>query len=233
MAWVAEEGFEYDTGDLAGENGGSGFSAGWVNAATNVIDVTAGEFFEGSKSAVVVTTGGNTFYTRALTSAANDGVVYVAIHSGDVSDSTHNISFRNSSNGSRFNVQLHSDGDLKLNGSSAGTLVSGAVDDTWYIVEVTYNTGGTCTGKAKAAGGSYGSATSDVGFTNSGDINVVGLGGDDTTATSRHIDIISASDPDVAAGPGNLKTWNGVAAASLKTVDGVAIASLKTLDTIA
>lgn len=48
--------------------------------------------------------------------------------------------------------------------------------------------------------------------------------------TDRGATIEVSFAPVVAAGPANLKTWNGLAKASVKTVDGLAIASVKTIN---
>lgn len=239
MAWVAIDNFDsYADGDLAGENGGSGFSAGWVNQAVATENVQGTTVYQGTKAVTINNALLNTFYTRALTSAVsgNGNIVYFAIrrtlnNAGEVS-----ISFRsNTGANSRVAVRMNSAGNITLVGSTTVTLVTGYSTSQWYAIRLTLNiTAGTATAatstSAYQGGGSWSSESSSVTLASTGNIDAVGLGTDASMSTDT-FDIITSAD--IIAGTTNIKTVNGLAVGSVKTFDGLAIASVKTINGLA
>lgn len=191
MAWVAEEDFNsYDNGDLNGKNGGSGWASAW--SGSTAYDVQSTTRFEGAK-AVINTTNSSTNISRALTTATSSGVVYFTMRfaSGGYMETQ----FKNSVNGTRFYVVYNNyTGNIALIGSSSVTLVSSASVDTWYSVEVTYNTGtNSVTAKTKPVGGAWSSASSDAGMTSTGSVDNITLAHEN--AEDTFWDSFSASEP--------------------------------------
>jgi len=230
MAWVAIEDFNglSDATNLAGQSGSgaSGWSAAWVNSATNLIRSTTDQAFDGSSaSAEVVSGGGNTFYTRTLTtSISGSGVVYIAMRRTANNSGENAFSLR-SSGGNRCGVVMNSAGNLTVGGE---TLVAYSTN-TWYVIRITFDVGaGTYTG-AYSTGGAYSAETSSRTMGSSGNIDRVGIGGDTGTGID-YVGLISDTDPFGASGPANLKTLNGIAKANIKTINGIAIASLKSFN---
>lgn len=193
MTWVATDSFDgYSTGNLAGKNGGSGWGGAWVNSAVNVINVSTGAAYDGANSAAVIANGGNTFYTRLLSATANSGVMYFAMRASGSVGGNQVLTLR-SSIGFRVGVQMTSTNILLLGGGTTRTVVSGYSTNTWYVIRLTYDTSTNAT-IAYNTGGGWSSESLTVGFSNSGNIDRVGLGGD-TANVTYYTDYISDTDP--------------------------------------
>lgn len=192
-AWVAHESFEgyTDESDLAGQSGGSGWSAGWVNAATNLERADTATAYQGTVSARVVSGGGNTFYTRALTTAeSGSGVMYVAMRNSVTNSGINSFTLR-SNTGFRTVVQLNASGNLTV---GSATLLAGYSANTWYLIRITYNVAaGTYTG-AYWTGAAWSSETASQTMGNSGNLTMVGIGGDTGSGLS-FVDYISGTNP--------------------------------------
>ena len=138
-----------------------------------------------------------------------------------------------------------SDGKLQClfrgsGGGSPGQIVSSASynDGNWHLVIGTYNNGtatelfvdGSSLGTSSSSSGdiftsntqSYIGANNAAGNKFNGSIDDVFL----FTRVLSGAEILSI----YAAGPGNLKTVNGLATASIKTINGLAIASVKSIN---
>jgi len=235
MAWTAVENFDsYSDGDLAGNNGGSGWSGAWANGAVEVIDVNGTQTYQGAKSVTDNSAVNNAFYTRDLTSAVTgDGnIVYLAMRKGSTSSGLLNVSIRNSGSGNRAEVRFNTSGNLVLVGTTTATILAGYSADTFYAIRLTFNvTAGTSTAAYSTGtfggGGSWSSESSAVTMNNSGNIDRIGLGRDAGTSTD-YWDYISGTDPLPAST--SVKTIDGLAKASVKTVNGLAIASVKSVN---
>ena len=195
MAWVAEENFDSysDNVDIAGKTGGSGWSAGWVNGATELIRSTTDQAQGGSVSAEVVSGTGNTFYTRLLTTeiSSGTGITYVAMRMSVNNSGTNVFSIRSSAGG-RISLNFLSNGNII---SLAETLVTGFTVNIWYVFRITWNfTAGTYTVATSADGGAYGSESASISMANSGNFDRVALAGDSGSGFS-FTDTISATDP--------------------------------------
>lgn len=211
MAWTAVENFNtYADGDLAGESGGSGWSAAWDNAATAVINVTGVQAYEGAKSIEVADGSTFTLYQRDLTSAlTGDGnVFYVAMRrSGISAGGDQTIIFRNIASGSRCGLKLAGGGNIQITGTTAVDVLASYSFDTWYALRVTLNvTAGTATAAYSTGtyqgGGSWSSESSPVTMTNSGNIDRLQINCDAESGT-EYIDYISGVDPLPAVGGGS------------------------------
>lgn len=202
MAWVAVENFDsYSDGDLAGENGGTGWSGAWANGAVEVLDVAGTQTYQGAKAVTDNSAVNNSFYTRDLTSAVSgDGnIVYFAMRKGSTSSGLLNINIRNSGSGNRAEVRFNTSGNLVLVGTTTVTLLAGYSADTWYAIRLTFNvTAGTATA-AYNSGSGWSSESSAVTMNNSGNIDRIALGRDAGTSTD-YWDIITATDPTVLGG---------------------------------
>jgi hypothetical protein len=235
MAWTAVETFNtYSDGDLAGNNGGSGWSGAWVNAASEVINVQGTTVYEGAK-AVSNNGAGNYFYTRDLSSSVGgDGnVIYVAIRRSSTSTGELSFSIRNASNGSKWAVRLNASGNLTLVGATTTTVLAGYSANTWYAIRLTFNVTSDTAVVAYStsgyqSGGSWSSDSSSVAAANTGNVDRIGLGGD--LGSTTLYDYISGVDPLPAGGLTTVKTWDNIAIANLKTLNGVAKANIKSIN---
>lgn len=237
MAWTATDNFNsYSNGDLAGENGGSGWSGAWSNGATALINVVDSPVYEGAKSIELNTTD-NTFYTRDLTTAisTNGNILYMVLRRTSTSSGEIANSIRNSSTGNRVGIKMNASGNITLVGTTTVTLKTGYSANTWYAIRLTFNViANTATAAISEGtyqtGGTWGSESSAVTMNESGDIDRIGIGGDVGTGQD-FMDYISGTDPLTAVGPANLKTYNTNALANIKSINTNLIANVKTLNT--
>jgi len=190
MAWVAIETFEgyADEANLAGQTGGSGWSDGWSNAASNTILSDTATASEGSVSARAVSNAGNTFYTRDLTTAISDaGVIYVSLRKSSTSAGENAFSLR--AGGNRVSCKLDSSGNAVV---GSATMFSFSAN-TWYDIRITFDvSAGTYTG-AYWTGSAWSAESATQTMGSSGNITKVGIGGD--TGSSSWVDNITSVDP--------------------------------------
>lgn len=204
MAFVSEENFDSyaDEANLAGASGGSGWGGNWTNGAVNLIRSDTAITYQGAAAARVITSGGgNTFYTRLLTSAISDnGITYVAMHKS-VNNAGENAFTLRSSVGQRCNITMNASGNVTSQGT---TILTGYTANTWYVFRITFSvTAGNYTVAYSTdpfgSAGTFSAESSTITMANSGNIDRVGLGGD-THAGTCHTDYISATTPFSAGG---------------------------------
>lgn len=200
MAWIATEDFEgySDEATLNGASGGSGWSAAWSGA--NVVSDTA-QASSGSVSARVVTAAGsNSFITRSLTSAVSGtATVYFSMRKSATGSGVVAFSIRNSG-GSRGQVRLDASGNMQiLNPGVAWSTFGSFSANTWYDFRVVFNT----TGTYYASYWNGSSWTDSTAYTlgGSGDITIVGMGGD--IGADAWIDNITGTDTHPGGGGGS------------------------------
>lgn len=208
MAWTAIENFNsYSDGDLAGESGGSGWSAAWSNGATAVWNVQGTTVYEGAKGISCNDGAANPFYSRTLTTAISDnGVVYFAMRKSSAAAGEIAFSLRSSA-GSRVQVKMTAAGNITIQGTTTQTVLTGYSANTWYAFKLTFNVSGATAVVAYSTGtyqggGSWSADSSSVTLQNSGNIDRVGVGGD--LGNTNYFDYISSVDPLTSvAVPGN------------------------------
>lgn len=203
MAYVALDKFEgyADEANLAGASGGSGWSANWVNSATNLIYSDTAQNYEtsGLVSSRVVSNAGNTFYTRTFTAITSGTFqMYVAMRSNSNSAGTNAFTLR-SSTGGRINVSLNQEAAGKLSTFSGTwtTIISGISANQWYVVEINADVDAATYTMRAHNGTIWSSLTTSKAFTSSGNIDRVGIGGD--TGASSWVDYIDTTNPIVTA----------------------------------
>lgn len=206
MSWVAQEDFDtYSNGDLAGLNGGSGFSGAWVNNATALQSVESSVSYRGGKATSHFDASNNSFYTRPLTTAISGAfVMYVALRRTGTNAAQLNFSLRNASNGGRANINFNSSGNVTAGGT---TIITGYSANQWYVFRITGNAGLTQytvaynTGAA-GSGAAWSSESAAINFSNSGNIDTIGLSSDAGSITDYY-DTITGTDPTAATVNGN------------------------------
>lgn len=196
--WTAQDTFEgaTDEANLTAWSGGTGWSAAWVNSATNVVFSDTATSYGGTTSARVNSNGGNTFYTRVLSSTVSTtGIMYVAMRKSSTSAGENAFSLR-SSVGGRVSVRLTAAGNIDAGASTR--ILTGFTANTWYVIRITFDVGaGTYTvaysTDSFGSAGSWSSESASISMTSSGNIDRVGVGGD--TGANSWVDYISGTSP--------------------------------------
>lgn len=196
MTWVAIDTFEgaTDEANLTSWSGGSGWSAAWVNSATNVEYSDTATASEGTTSARVVSNAGNTFYTRVLTSSiSTTGVMYVSLRKSSTSAGENAFSLRSSA-GNRVSLKLNASGNAV--GGSATLFAFSA--NTWYDFRITFDVGAGTYTVAYWTGSAWSAESASQSMGASGNIDRVGIGGD--TGSNSWVDNITDTDPHADGG---------------------------------
>jgi len=139
MAWIATDDFNsYSAGDLGTLNGGSGWSAGWVDGG-GTISVATDAAYEGING-VTAAASAAALYTRAITTAVTAGTMYVNMKSSSTSSVFYFI-LTESGNG-RMYIKFDSDGNIKIydNGSATYQTITAYAANTWYQIAINWDT---------------------------------------------------------------------------------------------
>jgi hypothetical protein len=203
MAWVATDNFNsYSDGDLSTLNGGTGWSAGWVNGGTAVLSVQGTTVFEGSKALSCADASNSMFYYRQLTTAVGtDGnKLYGAIRRGLNNSGEANINLRTDTQ-SRLSLSMRATGIIELAGSTTTTLAASYTTGTWYVFRITINASANTATAAYATntfGGSmvWSAESSAVTMANSGDLTRFAWFRDPNAGTD-YFDLVTGTDPSV------------------------------------
>ena len=189
MAWTYNQNFDdLTTGDLNGQDSWSGSTA-W-DVQTSVVQA-------GAKAISCVGSSSNENITRTITATTSGHFIFYmrATHSGGThTGSTHR--FRNASAIGRFEVRFtQNSNNLQLVGSSTITLVSGYSINTWYKIEIDYNTTTGVT-RARVDDGAW---STDAGMASTGDITELFFQTNDapSPAGTYYFDTISDNTPDI------------------------------------
>ncbi len=154
-AYAATDSFDtYSNGDLTGNNGGSGFSAGWSGNAA--YDVQSSITFNATTKAVSVAGVGTESITRAMSAGADSGNLYFAIRK-DGNDDQLTFDFKSGATlagGVGLTHNSSTGVDLIVYGTAAETF-TGLAQNTWYIVNVELLSATTFRARYKPAGGAY------------------------------------------------------------------------------
>ncbi len=193
--------------------------------------VTALQSFTSPNSVIVTGSGSNNRDCTAQTS----GTQFYAVYCGTMGSSGDGLPGRLMSEGTSgkiYNKWQNVASALifqNINGGSYANMFTGATGN-WYVVRIDFdNSTDTYTYQWKISGGTF-SSTSGAQSYLSGATNLDRTYLEQDATWVSYVDSYSATDPTPAAGPANVKTWNGLALASVKTVNGLALASIKTID---
>lgn len=232
MAWVYNQYFNaLVDGDLNGQD-----SWAATGASTDFLVSTAATTrYEGAKGLSLPTTSAGN-YRRAVTGTTT-GTVWYAMKYTTASATGDGVNF-NLKTGAAFGaitkfVQVA--GTNKLQYFSGGTgyldLVSPAVTDTWYVIQMVYDctSGGDGSYSVGVNGGALVTGIPMAANVSAG-IDTIEIGNDGTSGWDCQFDTISSTDINVAS---SIKTFDGLARASVKTIDGLAIANVKTVNGLA
>lgn len=201
MAWVAVDNFDsYTDGDLATQNGGTGWSAAW-GGSTNY-DIQGTVTYQGAKAVVNSTNANANTDSRALTSTTTSGVFYVAMRKGVNNAGVWAVKLASSTGATltrRFAIVFNASGNIVLEGTTNVTLLAGYSANTWYVFRITFDTvANTATAAvntgAYQSGTAWGTESSAVTGANSGAIAGLYLSKDAATG-SDYVDIITGTDP--------------------------------------
>ena len=158
MAWVATDDFNsYSDGSINGDNGGSGWSAGWV-LASGAIDVQGTTVYEGAK-AVTANTSSADLASRALTSTVTVGTMYIAMRASATTVIGFTVLEGGAGTGKMY-IKFDSDGNIKIfdNGAGSYQTIQAYSANTWYIIGIDFdNTGQPNKYRANVNGGAYSS----------------------------------------------------------------------------
>lgn len=158
MAWIAEDNFNsYSNGDLGTLNGGTGFSAGWVDNGGTISVADTPANFEGNKG-VTASASASAIYDRALTSTVTAGTAYIHMKSSSASSIFFFI-LTEGGNG-RMYIKFDSDGNIKIFSNGSGTYITLCAYqvDTWYEIAIDFNTATNANSyRASVNGGAYSS----------------------------------------------------------------------------
>ena len=223
MAWVAVETFDtYSDGDLNGNNGGSGWAAGWSGDAD--YDVQGTITYNGSAKAVS-TTGANGTIARTLTSASSSGVVYVAIRYAVATDDFQ-VDFITSGVNKMCRYGFRNTNDLVVLHSGGVTVLDTAASTTtWYLAEITYN--GTTFDIRYHNGTAWSTPVTGLGYEGgAGDLTIVSLNGGLTQTC--YVDYISPTNPIVDS---NIKSLDTNVRANIKSYNTNVLANIKSINT--
>jgi len=162
----------YNLGDLHGQAGGTGFSAGWVDTTTTEFDITAAQAYEGTQSVLNSAPQDSEMASHAITSPSATGEMYVHMYR---TSATGGGDFRfiladGVTQGTDWGaiIELDDNGDINLvhsagyttvdiDGEAAGT---GYSADTWYQFGIDYDceagTNGQFRVRWRLSGGTWG-----------------------------------------------------------------------------
>jgi hypothetical protein len=125
----------YSDGDLAGNNGGSGWSAAWSGSANH--DVQGTVTYEGAKAVQNSVGTGN--ISRTFTSRSS-GVVRVAMRRSSNGSGQSRILAEDSGGTTQYAVEMASTGQFVLKSTEGDTNVAAYSADTWYVVDLEFDT---------------------------------------------------------------------------------------------
>lgn len=230
----------YTTGALVGQGAGTGWSGNWTNGSGSDWTVETSVFLSSPNGVSSTASGAVKTAYRLYASGQSTGYQGFAWRISTTSSSENDMSIASGGNGNGNAIAA-----IRMNGSdifgfgpgfgSTVTALTGVAANTWYVVEVRWSD---ATGKfalrAKVDGGSFGSWTADIGYTNAltNADRVILINSDNTSGPTQYFDSFYDATP--ASGPANVKTKDGVTQSTgIKTYESVALASVKTVEGVA
>lgn len=155
MAWIGEDTFEsYSTGDLHGENGGTGWASAW--SGSTQYDVSTTNPDEGS-NCVTVTADGEVSMTRELTTAVASGIFYISMRNEDVDKNFALKIYTGGYSGQLTTIFFHTTGYIRAYNGGTLTNISASTYTTnqWYRIGIEIHAGDTPTFDWNIDGGSW------------------------------------------------------------------------------
>lgn len=141
MAWVAEDTFDsYPNGDLAGNNGGSGWAEAWGATVSDAdYDVQGTTTFNGSAKAVQIDSAGGGNIMRIITTPVTSGVVYVAMRGLELAGDT-STDFMVDASNIGFRITFLDSGVVRCtSGAGHQELIATFSTAVFYLFEATLN----------------------------------------------------------------------------------------------
>lgn len=141
-AWTPTDNLNsYGAGDLAGNNGGTGWSAAW--SGNTEFDINTTTTFEGAASASGVVTAAPGSVLRSHSgNVETTGTVHIACRRSDKSAGEFVcLDIRDIAPVTLVTIRMQT-ADLILNGATNVTLVTGYSVNTWYAVDLQFDTAG-------------------------------------------------------------------------------------------
>lgn len=184
---IFEDFNSYPDGDLAGNNGGTG----WFNAWSGNIgwDVQGTTVFEGTKA--VAGAGDLTEIIRTFTPAANTGILTVAVRRSDKTTGRFLFGIRSGGPGGVGRAFLiMNTADIVIADAAGGnpqTAVSNYAANTWYVIHISWDA---TANTIKAREDSNPNWTPNVAMSNSGDINELRIANIDGLSGAAYFDDI-------------------------------------------
>lgn len=202
MAWVVEDTFNtYSDGNLAGNNGGTGWSAAWGSeSSAGAYKVQGTTVYEGAKA---VSTASDDITRAFTTGVSGDGnIMYIAIRRPNNNDGSMRFRLRNATNQSRAHVGLNASGQI----FGESTNIAAYSANTWYVLRVTVNVTSNNFTVAYSTdpygSGSFSADSSTITMTNAGNITNILLASDAAAGNPlNYIDYISPTSPFSGAPP--------------------------------
>jgi len=228
MTWVAEETFEgySDEANIAGQTGGSGWSAGWTNNASKIIPSDTALASEGSVSARTNNgTASNTYYQRLLSTAiSTDGVCYVSLASSQQTGGQNAFALRSSAGG-RVQTRLYN-GYLQYYNVS-WTNITPFTNSQFIDVRITFSVTSSNFSVSYWTGSAWATDTSNASMLGSGNIDRISIAGD-TGGGNFWIDNITGTDPNASG-----TDYPLTAVVGAFTLSGIATGLLQGLNMVA
>jgi hypothetical protein len=154
MAWVAEELFDsYADGNLAGNNGGTGWASAWEETyLPNNLQVQGTVKYQGAKGVSCTNAAGTASRRQLAADVSGAFVVYVGVRAHQTNGGGGTLNLRSAAGGRAY-VQFDvvdgqgTVGDISINGTDTKKVVTYTAN-TFYVIRLT---GNTTTGKFTAA----------------------------------------------------------------------------------
>ncbi|MCR4324158.1 MAG: hypothetical protein NUV69_00515 [Candidatus Curtissbacteria bacterium] len=165
MSWTAIENFNtYSDGNLATNNGGTGWAGAWTAVTGTGPQVQGTTVFEGAKA--VSLSEADAVSERQLTTGVTSGIVHVAIRKSSVAAGSITFAFtlRSASGSANDQVRLLFDADagISLVGNTTEVLSASPNANQWYEVDIEIDQANSRF-RARLDGGTYSTYVADIG----------------------------------------------------------------------